>query len=258
MFFRRRCFLPESTFAVRRTLSRMRLMPKPFATEEHTRRCCVSTVTCIHVDTRLVAGRGDAAKCRSASGTYISAETRYTGITTLPLRLPTASRQRLHLCYPMSRFGPPNQAHCSIVASPGRQRLRTVVLHYGDFLSPIFCRTSATTIRVQVRAKRCVGKKMMECPVLDSRSFAVPNAFCTTETHTGKLTHPARQKGVFSFQCSVSRVARLKGVCRRRRKPMSACGIAGTRCTVATALPHRLPVLLPCTTSWPFVIRPER
>ncbi len=95
-----RCFLPESTFAARRTLSCMHMMPKPLEEREHTRRCWVSTVTCIHVDTRQVAGCGDAAKCRSASGTYISAETPCTGVTTLSLRLPTASRHRLHLCYP--------------------------------------------------------------------------------------------------------------------------------------------------------------
>ena len=47
---------------------------------------------------------------------------------------------------------------------------------------------------------------------------------------------PTTCRRVFSFRCSVfssvceKRVARLKGVCRRRRKPLSACGVANGWC----------------------------
>jgi hypothetical protein len=56
-------------------------------------------------------------------------------------------------------------------------------------------------IRVQVRVKS--GGAVLCFIRVNSRSFAVPNAFCTSETHTGKLTHPARHEGVFSVQFSV-------------------------------------------------------
>jgi len=39
----------------------------------------------------------------------------------------------------------------------------------------------------------------------------------------------------------LKRVARLKAVCRRRRKPLSAREIANGRCTGTTTLSHRLP-----------------
>ncbi len=67
----RRSRLPSETFAARRTFSRMSIMPRPFRGRLTHRQGLVSTLTSFPVATRLVAGRGRAAKCRSASGTYV-------------------------------------------------------------------------------------------------------------------------------------------------------------------------------------------